>query len=270
MCYYNGQKVTHAEYIRLVTLEKAILNFSFLEKDLQIGFDYSLNAVLIPVPGKIDFDIVQMEWGFLPSYIKTRDQANKMRFGYKDANGKWIQPITTLNAMAEELLKPGKIYRKAALERRCLVLSSGFFEWRHVFPISKKTGQPLKTAVKYPYHITVKDQPYFYMAGLYQPWTDIETGEHVNTFAIITTEANSLMQQVHNSKKRMPTILKEELAYEWLFGNLDEERINELAATIYPAEEMEACSIAKDFKEKLQPAEPFIYEDLPALELNLG
>jgi putative SOS response-associated peptidase YedK len=77
------------------------------------------------------------------------------------------------------------------------------------------------------------------------------------------------MEQVHNNKKRMPTILNEDQAYEWLFGNLSEERITELAKTQYPANEMQACSIAKDFKDALEPAKEFMYEDLPALELNL-
>ena len=31
------------------------------------------------------------------------------------------------------------------------------------------------------------------------------------------------MQQVHNTKKRMPTILNDDLAYEWIFGDLTEE-----------------------------------------------
>ena len=106
MCYYNGQKVTRAEYIRLKELEKLVANYDFLSRDLQIGFDYSLNAVLKPVPGQKDFDIVQMEWGFIPSYLKTREDVFKMRNGYKDATGKFRPPITTLNAVSEEMLAP--------------------------------------------------------------------------------------------------------------------------------------------------------------------
>jgi putative SOS response-associated peptidase YedK len=274
MCYFNGQKVTRAEYIRLKQLEKLVANYDFLTRDLQIGFDYSMNAVLKPFAGKEDFDIVQMEWGFIPDankwpFVETREDLIRMRNGYKDANGKFHPPITTLNAVSEELLLPNKIYREAVLKRRCLVLSTGFFEWRHVFPLNKRTGQPLKTANKYPYFITVKGKEYFYMAGVWQPWTDADTGEYVESFAIVTTVANKLMEQVHNSKKRMPTILNEDLAYEWLFGNLDEKSIDKIAKTQYPSEEMEACSIAKDFREVLEPTKPFEYEDLPVLELNL-
>ena len=161
MCYYNGQKVTRDEYIRLKHLEKLVANYDFLSRDLQVGFDYSMNAVLKPLPGEEDFDIVQMEWGFIPGYLKTRDDVTKMRVSFKDASGKFHPPITTLNAVCEEMLRPGKIYREATLKRRCLVLSTGFFEWRHIYPLNKRTGQPLKTAIKYPYYISLKDKGYF-------------------------------------------------------------------------------------------------------------
>ena len=268
MCYYNGQKVTREEFIRLKQLEKLVANYDFLNRDLQVGFDYNMNAVLKRHPDEEDFDIIQMEWGFIPHYLKTREDVFKMRNGYKDATGKFRPGIITLNAVCEELLLPGKIYRDATLKRRCLVLSTGFFEWRHIYPKNKRTGEPLKTAIKYPYYISLKDKGYFYMAGIWQPWTDKVTGEHVETFAIVTTKANKLMEQVHNSKKRMPTILNDDLAYEWLFGNLDEKRILEIAATQYPANEMQACSIAKDFREVLEPTKEFMYEDLPVLELS--
>jgi putative SOS response-associated peptidase YedK len=266
MCYYNGQKVTRVEYIRLKQLEKAIARYDFLNKELQTGFDYGTSAVLKRIPDQQDFDIVEMEWGFIPHYLKTREDVNKMRHGYKDATGKFRPPITTLNAVSEEILLPGKIYRDAALKRRCLVLSSGFFEWRHVHRLNKRTGEPLKTADKYPYFINLKDQEYFFMAGIWQPWTDKATGEYVETFAVVTTAANELMEQIHNSKKRMPTILNEDLAYEWLFADLDESRIREIAMTKYPSEKMQACTIAKDFREVLEPTKAFAYEDLPAIE----
>jgi len=272
MCYYNGQKVARAEFIRLKQLEKTVANYDFLGRDLQQGFDYGMNAVLKPIPGMEDFDIVQMEWGFIPDankwpFIETREDLVNMRKGYKDANGKFHPPITTLNAVAEELLLPNKIYREAALKRRCLVLSTGFFEWRHIFPLNKRTGQPLKTANKYPYFISLKDKEYFYMGGIWQSWTDAVTGEYVESFAITTTTAagHNLMSQVHNSKMRMPSILNEDLAYEWLLGNPDEKKISQIALTQYPSQEMQAYTIAKNFRESLNPTQPFEYEDCPAL-----
>lgn len=265
MCYYNGQKVTHAEFIRLKQLEKLVADYDFLNNPMKSGFDYGTHAVLKVVEGKEDFNIVEMEWGFLPPYLKNDAEMLRFRKGYTDEGGKYHTPITTLNAMGEELLKPGKMFRDAALQRRCLVLSSGFYEWRHVYPMGKK-GQPLKTAITYPYRIFLPEQEYFYMAGICQPWTNRDTGEISDTSAIITTAANTLMEQVHNTKKRMPVILNEDLAWEWLFGKLSEERITAIAATQYPTEKMHAYPIAKNFREALNPLEQFVYLDLPLLD----
>ncbi len=265
MCYYNGQKISRSEMIRLKQLEKAVAQYDFLHQPLTIGFDYGLNAVCKPVTGQADFDIVQMEWGFIPHYIHDREALQRFRKGGIDsATGKFIPPILTLNAIGEELFQK-VTYRKAALERRCLVLSSGFYEWRHIFPANKKTGKPLKTAVKYPYHIHFPNKPYFFMAGIWTPWTDKNTGEYVESFAIITTRANPLMEQVHNNKKRMPVILDEALAYEWMFGNLEEARITEIATTQCAVGGMEAYPIANKFITALQPEACTAYPELPPL-----
>ena len=153
------------------------------------------------------------------------------------------------------------------MQRRCLVLSTGFFEWRHFYRHHKVTGLPLKTPDKYPYFVNVKDAPYFFMAAVWQPWTDQDTGEHVNTVSVVTTEANSLMAQVHNAKLRMPTILDDELAWRWMTADLSPDEIEQIARTQYPSAKMEAYTITKDFQALLDPTEPFAYADLPALEL---
>jgi putative SOS response-associated peptidase YedK len=268
MCYYNGIKLTRQEFILLKDFEKSVADYPFLNNDLNNGFDYGNSPVLKKIDNKRDFEIVEMQWGFLPHYIRTKEQADKFRNGYKKENGQWQQPILTLNATSEELLFPKKIFRDAALNRRCLVLSSGFYEWQHVFPLSKRSGKPLKTAIKYPYHIGLRDKEYFYMAGIWQPWKDVETGEYVETFSIVTTKANSLMEKIHNSKKRMPVILTEDLASEWLMEDLDEKRIAEIGGFQIPASEMEACTIAKDFRTAANPSEKFEYKELQEIQLN--
>ena len=272
MCYYNAQKVTRNEYIRLLQLEKLIAKYDFLNRDAIIGFDFGPTAVLKPVEGQEDFEIVQMEWGFLPDplkwpFIETREQAFKIRRGYTDARGKFIQPLNFLNAVAEEILLPNKLYRPAALARRCIILSSGFYDWRHIFPVNKRTGQPLKTAVKYPYRVGVKGREYFWLAGIWQPWTDAETGETVDTCAIVTTEANLVMSQIHNSKKRMPTMLTDELAWEWMFEKLPEKRISEIAKWQIPWEDLSYYTLAKDFLSSPDPTKEVVYPELPPLDV---
>lgn len=138
------------------------------------------------------------------------------------------------------------MYRDAALNRRCLFPATDFYEWRHIFPIGKK-GQPLKTAIKYLYRIGVKNKEVFFIAGIWQPWTDRETGETVDTCALVTTKANSIMEQIHNSKKRMPTILTEKMAGEWISDGLSEQRITEIALSQLPADEMDVHTVRKDF-----------------------
>jgi putative SOS response-associated peptidase YedK len=271
MCYYNGQRVSREEFIRLMDLEKAVMNYDFLDQEIHEGFNYGNIAVLRPTEDRCNFDIVQMEWGFIPSYVKNRDDVKKMRFGYKDGAGKWHQPYTTLNAKGEELLlideKTGreKMFRKAALERRCLILSSEFYEWRHLYRLNKRTNQPLKTADKYPYHIGLKGKEYFFIAAIWQNWTDKDTGETVDTVALVTTEANALMRQIHNSKNRMPTMLPDELAWQWMMTDLDEDQITKLATYQINAADMEAYTIEKDFKTTGTPTKAFVYADVPEL-----
>ena len=275
MCYYNGQKVTRAEYIRLKQLEKAVANYDFLNAPLQDGFNYGLNAILKPVADNADFDIVKMEWGYLPSNLPDREAVLRFRKGYKNANGQWITGYDTLNAKAENLFVNEKgnpsMYKYSALNKRILVLSSGFYEWRHIYRKNKRTGELLKVPDKYPYYITLPDKEYFFIAGIWNPWKAQDgTGEYSETFALVTTAANKLMEQVHNGKKRMPTILNEELAYEWMFGKLDENRITEIAKTQYPWEQMRAYPIEKKFKEALDPTAPFEYdkEMLPPIQIE--
>ncbi len=272
MCYYNAQKVTHAEFIRLKKLEKTIVERDFFNRLVIVGFDFGPTTVLKPIEGKEDFEIVQMEWGFLPDplkwpFIETRQDAFKIRRGYTDARGKFIQPLNFLNAVSEELLLANKVYRQATLQRRCIIPSSGFYDWRHIFPLNKRTGQPLKTAVKYPYRVMVKDKEIFWMAGIWNQWTDAETGETVDTCSIVTTEANLVMSQIHNSKKRMPTMLSDDLAWEWMFGKLDEKRISEIARWQIPWQELRYYTLAKDFLNSHDPLKEFIYPELPALDI---
>jgi len=272
MCYYNAQKVTHAEFLRLKQLEKTIVEHDFFNRLVIVGFDFGSTTVLKPIEGKEDFEIVQMEWGFLPDplkwpFIETRQDALKIRRGYTDARGKFIQPLNFLNAVSEELLLPNKVYRQAALQRRCVIPSSGFYDWRHIFPLNKRTGQPLKTAVKYPYRVLVKDKELFWMAGIWNQWTDAETGETVDTCSIVTTEANLVMSQIHNSKKRMPTMLNDDLAWEWMFDKLDEKRISEIARWQIPWQDLSYYTLTKDFLNSHDPLKEFVYPELPTLDI---
>jgi putative SOS response-associated peptidase YedK len=267
MCYYNGQRVTRAEYIELKGLEKPVKNYDFLNVGVHNGFNYAPCAILIPSEDGRDFEIVQAEWGYVPGYIKTRAEANIFRAKY-----------TTLNFKAENLFvkEDGKrsMWADAALTRRCLVLSTGLVESRHIPKIGKK-GQPLKEMIKYPYQVSVKGQEYFWFPGLYNEWFDPESGTWVNTVAFGVTQANELMKQIHNSKMRMPSILTDDLAWEWMMtkpvnGKLTpsmEARLSEIALTQIPSRLLEACTIDRNYRTALD-ATPLDYPELAPVDLS--
>jgi putative SOS response-associated peptidase YedK len=233
------------------------------------GFDHRMHPVMLTGRKDNQRHLASMMWGFIPNWVKTMEDAVKMWNGFKDDSGKYKQGIITLNAIGEEMFdKP--MYKDAALNRRCVIFVDGFYEWHHYFPMGKK-GQRLKTPLKYPHHIYIRNNPYPFMmlAGIWNPWrhteVDTETGEVKEvvtpTFSIVTTAANALMQKIHNSKKRMPTILSKELAEEWIAEGLSKERISQIAATQHPAEMMEAYTVPKDFQEISNPKEKHVYED---------
>lgn len=263
MCNYNGIRVSRSEFIRLKELEIEVEKYNLM-RPVQNGFVYQDWPVIRP-SSECRYEMVMMEWGFLPLYLKNREAVKRFRNGYKnEATGKWVPGFTTLNAVGEELLTPGKMYRDAALNRRCLFLSSGFFEWQHFQEIGK-SGKLLKTPGKYPYRISVKDKPYFFIAGVWQHWTDKDTSETVPTAALCTTFANGLMRQIHNSKLRMPTILSEDLAAEWISEGLSEERITEIATYQISSKEMHAYQLEKDFMKSDDPLKETTYSHIPEL-----
>ena len=273
MCYWQGCKVTKGQYIRLKAIQKEIQNLR-LFRPVQKGFDYRDWPVIKPIIGKQDFEIKEVHWEYIPQNIFNVQQLQDARISK-----------TWLNARSENLFvnEKGKMsmYREGAFHGRCLVISSYFFERRHFPKYGKrgeKKGQLLKTTDSVPYCITLKDKPeYYFMAGVLREWENEERQQSADTFAIVTTSAigHGLMDKIHNKElvlnpgeefdPRMPTILPEELAYEWLFDDLDEKRIKEIASYQFPADKMTAWPVAKDFDRSNDPTKEIIYENIPAL-----
>lgn len=80
--------------------------------------------------------------------------------------------------------------------------SDAFYEWQK---IDAKTKQPFAIALK-------SGSPYAF-AGLWERWKDRKTNEHVETFTIITTDPNELVEPLHN---RMPVIIEPQDYDRWL------------------------------------------------------
>src|SRR6185437_2265175 len=142
MCYINSVHVSVAESILYKQHQKELKQLSepLLMQPARRGFDYAPWPVIKPSADGKDWELASMEWGFIPSYLRNRDAVEKFRNGYKDATGKFHIGYTTLNVVGEEMLdKP--MFRESVLHNRCLVLSSGFYEHRHVIETGKR-GQP--------------------------------------------------------------------------------------------------------------------------------
>jgi putative SOS response-associated peptidase YedK len=105
-----------------------------------------------------------------------------------------------INARAESVAtKPS--FRAAFKRRRCLVPADGYYEWR-------KTG-----AGKQPYHIHLPDDTPFAMAGLWESWRGGGDDDVLESFTVITTDANAATHQIHD---RMPVILDRDSYPMWL------------------------------------------------------
>lgn len=262
-------RVSKSEYIRLLEVEKELKTYKeLMNRPAQSGFDYRDWPIILPSANKT-ISIELMEWGFLPTWLKNDQEVSNFRRGYKDEIGKYHPAYTTLNAKGENLFTneegtKASIYKEAALNRRCLVPSTGFFEWRHLPKIGKK-GQALKATEKYPYYIFMPQQEIMYMAGIWQTWTNWETKEERNTFAIVTSPANEMMTEIHNTKKRMPTIFSEDEAYAWCFGELTQDDISALGTTTYDRKFMDAYTVDKDFLHQPEPNKFVEQQEVPPL-----
>lgn len=261
MCYTIAKKLSQSEYAQH---QESGSKHAFLSPEFAIykGFDHNMYLVERRAGESHATERVNMQWGFLPPYLKNYEDVKRFRFGYKDDGGKYHKGFTTLNATSEELLS--KMYKEAALKRRCLVPIHGFYEWMHVMVVGK-SGKLLKTPEKFPYLVQMRGQDEFYLAGIWQPWFNAEVKMTINTFAVVTTNANTLMKQIHNSKERMPTLLPGDLAEAWLYNDLSDQEILDIANYQVASVEMKATPLHKDFLKQANPHEAIVYKEAPEL-----
>lgn len=151
------------------------------------AFDFSPTPVIRDAnPGEIDL----FHWGLIPHWAKD-DKIRKM----------------TLNAKIETAEE--KPAFRDAVSNRCLIIADGFYEWQWLDPKGKSKQKHL---------LEVQDQEIFAFAGIYSSWKNPETEQVINTYSILTTEANELMSEIHNNKRRMPVILSKHDQSIWISG----------------------------------------------------
>ena len=96
-----------------------------------------------------------------------------------------------INARSETAdIKP--MFRDSLRSRRCVIPSSGFYEW---------------DSEKHKYFFQLPGEDTLYMAGIY----DRHGGK--DCFCILTTDANDSMKDIHD---RMPLVLTKEQVFNWL------------------------------------------------------
>lgn len=137
-------------------------------------------------------------WKLLPFWVKTEADAAKY--------------ANTLNADADSIFEKAS-YKNYIGKTRGLLYVSGFYEPHQVK--GEKESQN--------YFIYKPAHEIFTLGIVYAPWKSQETGEFFNTFSIITTEANELLEEIHNVKKRMPLIIGSDDREGWLNAQDQEE-----------------------------------------------
>lgn len=151
-----------------------------------------------------------MRWGLIPSWAKDASIASH-----------------TINARCETVaVKPS--FRHAIKYNRCIIPISGFYEWTHA------------GGKKIPHYIYLSDGSPMGLAGIWEHWKSPE-GEELETFSILTTTANSLIQPLHD---RMPVILQPSDYDLWLSKNVHNPHDLVHLYLPFPAEKMSLYEVS--------------------------
>ena len=157
-------------------------------------------------------ELAQMRWGLVPFWAKD----SKIGF-------------STINAKAETLAT-SPAFREALKRRRCLIPLDGFYEW-----------QTLSPKLKQPYAISLKSGMTFALAGLWETWKDKASGLALETYTLITTDPNELMDPFHD---RMPVIVHPRDYERWM-APAEPSRLPLDLLRPYPPEDISAWKVSR-------------------------
>ncbi|MBL8148785.1 MAG: SOS response-associated peptidase [Blastocatellia bacterium] len=152
----------------------------------------------------------QFKWGLVPSWAKEPTIGNRM-----------------INARAETLTEKAS-FKKAFIQRRCIIPADGFYEW---------TGEGRS---RKPLYIQRIDRKLFGLAGLWEEWRAPDSST-LRSCTIITVEPNRFISAIHH---RMAVILMPEDEAAWL--NPDLNKTDELMKLLkpYPDDLLEAYPVS--------------------------
>jgi len=221
MCFFNSQNKRALEIAKrygrqtdIVEMVKGIIE----EQKVQKAFLTS--DCFIVTDGE---KLVQAKWGLIPFWVRDVKQAESIR-------------KMTANAKAETAFELPS-FREAIKKRRCIVPSTGFYEYHH-------EGKEV-----IPYRIVLRDTELFSLAGVYDEWVHPKTKERIRTFAVLTVPANELCGEIHNggmNPGRMPAILKGADEERWMDNTVKIEDVKKMLSP-YETGLMDAKELDKDF-----------------------
>jgi putative SOS response-associated peptidase YedK len=219
----------------------------------------SLFAARADLEARFDADVVT-DGGYTPRYnvapgddlhVITNEaptEIHRARWGlvppWTDDPGAGI-----VNARSETV-EEKRAFARAWDSRPCLVLSSGFYEWK-----SSATGS------KRPYRIYRENDPAFAMAGLWDVWAGDD--EPRSCVTILTTAPNDLMAPIHD---RMPVVLPQAVESDWLAAGPDTRK--ELCQP-YPKDDLAADEISTRVNDP-DTDDPQVIEPLDHEQSGLG
>jgi hypothetical protein len=87
MCYYKSMKLKHSDLLQILEIDRDRREFEDREEEfrnrVQSGFEYRVVDIIVPKEG-CKWDLVEMEWKFIPQYWWSRQDVEKIRKGYVD------------------------------------------------------------------------------------------------------------------------------------------------------------------------------------------
>ena len=221
MCFFNAQNKRALELAKRYGRRSDIVEMAREIIEEQKVHKAFLHPDCIIVTSNEQLQTAQ--WGMIPFWVREAAQAESIR-------------KLTANAKSETVFTLSS-FRIAIKKHRCLIPSTGFYEYHH-------EG---KEAI--PYQIHLRDRDIFSLAGIYDDWRHPKTKEIVKTFSVLTVPANELCKHIHNGGRnagRMPAILSIEDENRWLDPDLKEEEIKCLLKA-YESSLMDAHVMEKDF-----------------------
>jgi putative SOS response-associated peptidase YedK len=171
-----------------------------------------------------------MKWGLVPYWSKTP----KVDF-------------SSINARADKLTSSAA-WREPWKHRRCLIPATVFYEWQ---PLTKEEE---KQRIRKPWAVSLPDESLFGFGGIWDRWKGKDETHNeivIETFSIITTDPNELLEPFHN---RCPLIIDPRDYERWLQPAEPSHLPIDLVRT-WPAEEMKAWRVTSDLRSAAQPAD---------------